>query len=413
MAATDTVARRRAVEALRAGVPCRSSVAVLGSGQPHVEEKFADLLDQLAHSERRSAPGILLGGGFGVGKSHLLTHLAHQAIEAGAAVSTVVVSKETPLHDPAKVFRAAQESLSTGTASGDGVVAEAAASLDPDTLEYAALTRWVNSPGSGMDERFAATLLVHERLRGGDLPGADDAVEEVVRFWRGDPLRVSDLKRALKSVGQGGVFSFGPLPARDLARQRMRFLAHLLRASGRTGLVVLFDEVELIGRYSLLQRARSYAELAGWLNRDHVGAGDPLFAVLAMTDDFEAAVLSGKNDRELIPTKLRDKQTPEWDEVATAAVAGMRHIDRDLVLLDPPTDTELDRVYVALKRLHGDAFGWDPPDVAGLERLGATRMRQYVRAWINEWDLVMLDPSYQPRTEVVAMTSSYDEDEDL
>jgi hypothetical protein len=29
------------------------------------------------------------------------------------------------------------------------------------------------------------------------------------------------------------------------------------------------------------------------------------------------------------------------------------------------------------------------------------RMRQYVRAWINEWDLVRLDPQFRPQTEVV------------
>jgi hypothetical protein len=34
-------------------------------------------------------------------------------------------------------------------------------------------------------------------------------------------------------------------------------------------------------------------------------------------------------------------------------------------------------------------------------------MRQYVRAWINEWDLVRLDPSYQPITDVVDVPGDY------
>ena len=84
-----------------------------------------------------------------------------------------------------------------------------------------------------------------------------------------------------------------------------------------------------------------------------------------------------------------------------------RHIEHDLLLLDPPDDAELDRAYAALRRLHGDAFGWSPPDVAGLERLGATRMRQYVWAWINEWDLIRLDPAYVPYTEAVEIASDY------
>jgi hypothetical protein len=40
-------------------------------------------------------------------------------------------------------------------------------------------------------------------------------------------------------------------------------------------------------------------------------------------------------------------------------------------------------------------------------------MRQYVRTWINEWDLRRLDPSYQPETEVVDISSNYREDPDL
>jgi hypothetical protein len=139
----------------------------------------------------------------------------------------------------------------------------------------------------------------------------------------------------------------------------------------------------------------------------------PLAAVFTMTDDFSEAVLAGKNDREELPGKLRGRQTPEWDETAALAEAGMRHIGSDMLLLEPPDDAELDRTYAALKKLHGDAFGWSPPDVAGLERLGATRMRQYVRAWINEWDLLRLDPSFRPETVAVDIASDYREDADL
>ena len=177
--------------------------------------------------------------------------------------------------------------------------------------------------------------------------------------------------------------------------------------------MILFDEVELIGRYSLLQRGRSYAELARWLGSKNAGQGLPLVAVFAMTDDFDEAVLTGKNDRADIPLKLRAKQSPEWDETATLAEAGMRHIEHDMLLLEPPDDDELDRAYAALKKLHADAFAWSPPDVAGLERLGATRMRQYVRAWINEWDLVRLDPDFQPQSLAVDVASNYREDASL
>jgi hypothetical protein len=91
----ELVARRRAVEALRSGVPSWDGVAVLGSGQPVAEDRFTTLLERLSEPgwSADASPGLLLGGGFGAGKSHLLTHLGHLAMASGFVVSTVVISK--------------------------------------------------------------------------------------------------------------------------------------------------------------------------------------------------------------------------------------------------------------------------------------------------------------------------------
>jgi P-loop Domain of unknown function (DUF2791) len=406
----DRLAGRRAVEALRSGVPNADAVIALGSGQGDIEDRFTGLLEDITRPQnsRRGRASMLLGAGFGEGKSHLLTHLGQLATSAGFVVSTVVISKETPLHDPAKVLRAAVESAVAPDGARD-VVAEAAAALDTDGPGYAELLRWLRGPGRDMNERFDATLLLHQRLSS-DAPGADEEfLDSIVRFWSGDPLRMPDLRRQLKAVGEAKSFTFAPVKVRDLARQRLRFLPRLLRAGGSAGWVVLFDEVELIGRYSLLQRGRSYAELARWLDADPSDEGEPLVTIAAITDDFEAAVLLGKNDLNALPPRLRDRQTEEYAKMASLAEVGMRHIERDLLPLVPPDQAELDRAYRTLRQLHGGAYGWEPPDVPGLEQLGATRMRQYVRAWINEWDLVRLDPGYRPITDVVDIPGNYRE----
>jgi bacteriophage exclusion system BrxC/D-like protein len=397
------VARRRAVEALRAGVPSRDAVAVLGSGQTTIEDRFAELRESASAG---TPGGLLLGGGFGTGKSHLLEHLAGLALGDGFAVSRVVISKETPLHDPVKVFRAAADTAITAAGSGPAI-AEAAAELDVEARGYAELLRWAGSAAADLNERFPATLELFARVRDRDA----EVAESIVRFWSGDPIRVPDLRRHLRQIGLARPV-LPPVPAKELSRQRLRFAAKLL-AAGCAGWVILFDEVELIGRYTLLQRAKSYAEIARWIRGEHGAPAVPIAAVLAMTDDFEAAVITGKGDLEQVPAKLRAKDTQEAGELAAAAEVGMRIVDRDMTLLVPPDAAELDQAYRRLKQLHADAFGWQPPDVAGLERLGATRMRQYVRAWINEWDLVRLDPRYQPNTEAVDVVYDYREDEAL
>ncbi|MCL5948839.1 MAG: ATP-binding protein [Actinobacteria bacterium] len=119
MAATDaqkssaaTVAALRALEALRAGLPNRESVLYLGTMQDQVVDKY---LANLEFTKRRANwepvegvyDGLLLASGFGSGKSHLLEYLAQRALQEHFVVSSVVISKETPLHNISAVYRAA------------------------------------------------------------------------------------------------------------------------------------------------------------------------------------------------------------------------------------------------------------------------------------------------------------------
>ena len=169
-------------------------------------------------------------------------------------MSTVVISKETPLHDPAKVLRAAVAAAVAPDGSRD-VVAQAAAGLDPDSPAYAELIRWLRGPGADLNERFEATLLLHQRLGTDASDGDEEFIDTIVRFWSGDPLPCPTFADSSRPSARPRPFLL-PITVRELARQRSRFLPRLLRAGGGAGWVILFDEVELIGRYSLLQRGR-------------------------------------------------------------------------------------------------------------------------------------------------------------
>ena len=117
-----SVERRRALEALRAGVPNRDAVMVLGSMQQGVDDRFTELLAAVDGLPDGAAPGgMLVGGGFGSGKSHALEHLSHMALSEGFVVSKVVVSKETPLHDPTKMYRAAIEAAKVPGRPGSAI----------------------------------------------------------------------------------------------------------------------------------------------------------------------------------------------------------------------------------------------------------------------------------------------------
>ncbi len=66
-----------------------------------------------------------------------------------------------------------------------------------------------------------------------------------MRFWSGDQLKVSDLRRWLREYGEPAP-QLRAIPQRELARQRIRFLGRLFTATGKAGWLLLFDEAELI-----------------------------------------------------------------------------------------------------------------------------------------------------------------------
>ena len=258
-----TLTCRRALEALRNGVPNREAVNILGCKQPGAESRFEEMLTSVADKDNppEGALGMLVSGDFGSGKSHLLTHLEHQALSRGFVCSTVVISKETPLYDLGKVFKSAVDNGRMPNRSGR-LIEELGQALKPDSEDYANFFRWANDTESNrLSQMFPASLLVHERSRDLELNS------EIEHFWAGDRIKISRVKDGLRQIEQIQSYSFRAPKAAELPPQRLRFVIELIKAAGYKGWVVLLDEIELVGSYSILQRGRSYAELSRWLGQ--------------------------------------------------------------------------------------------------------------------------------------------------
>ena len=161
------LAARRAVEALRSGVPSRDAVAALGSGQADIEDRFGDAARRRSVRVRNGRAGCCSAAGSARARATCWSTWPTSRWTGASPVSRVVVSKETPLHDPAKVLRAAVESA-VSPDGAVGAVAEAAAGLDPDSPGYAELLRWATASAAPVDERFPATLSLFPRVLGGE-----------------------------------------------------------------------------------------------------------------------------------------------------------------------------------------------------------------------------------------------------
>lgn len=411
----DDVHHQRVIESLRAGVPSPGAVKALGCPQPTVKSKFQQMLQDAQASIHKgwTTKGMLIEGGFGTGKSHLLESLRHMALDSRFICSKVVISKETPLYSPALMFRAAIESADIPQKRGDAL-AEVAADLNFRSPQYADFYEWVHRQGGEIDGRFAATVFLYERM-----VNDPELSHRMIRFWAGDPLSDAEIKRYLKSCDSNVSYRFERISPMEMALQRFKFVSRLMIAAGYSGWILLIDEAEIIGRYSFKQRAQSYAELARWLGRleassfADLGYKSGLAAVMALTDDFQSAILDEKGDREKVPEKLRETGSETDLVLSRQAEQGMRLIECERIPLVGPYEQLVEEIYHKIRSIHGSAYGWEPPQVPTIERLSSTRMREYVKGWITEWDLKRLDPNQKVEIELTEIRQDYSEDIEL
>ncbi len=406
---------RRALEALRNGVPNREAVAILGCNQPEAERRFEQMLTLAAEGTDRPGgnPGMLVSGDFGSGKSHLLTHLEHEALSRGFICSTVAISKETPLYDLAKVFKSAVENGRMPDRSGR-MIEELGQALDPRSAAYSNFVAWANdTQANGLNQVFPASLLVHERSRDLELNS------EIEYYWGGDRIMLSRVKDGLRQIGQLGNYSFRAPRLAELAAQRLAFITGLVRAAGYRGWIVLLDEIELVGSYSLLQRGRSYSELARWLGRSPGKSHPGLAVVGTVTEDFALEIISPdgtRRDRDYVVPRLAvPRLVARYGDLSEDAETGMQVLERDCLPLNAPSDTDVQEMVEKLRETYSVAYSWDAPAID--RRAGGAgyqnRMRYKVRASINEWDLLRLYPGYRPETEGDEFRHSYEPDADM
>ncbi len=398
---------RQALEALRNGVPNREAVEILGCNQPEVESRFDDLLLKTIDTDNppEGALSLLVSGDFGTGKSHLLSYLENRALSEGFACSRVAISKETPLYNLKQVFISAIQHARLGGRTGQLMEEIGDRVNRRGSEDYDRFARWVNAGDNGLHPYFPATLMIYERSRDLEL---DSDIES---FWAGEAIRAARVREGLRIISQQRTFPNLRAPrAADLPPQQLRFATELIKGSGYKGWVVLLDELELVGSYTLLQRARAYAELARWLGNTSDEQYPGLIVVGTVTQGFEAEILGqySKNDRSVAPNRLRDRNQ---GELAAWAEAGIRALERETVPLRSLSDEDVRGTIETLRVVHSKAYDWDAPEPTA-ELGGAAyqnTIRYKVRACINEWDLRRLYPDLRPEIEGQEFQHRYEE----
>ena len=400
------IAARSAIEALRAGVPNRAAIRLLGSDDDLLRQDFSNRLGRCdaALRDGKQVEGIILSGGFGAGKSHQLGYLSELAHQQNFVFSLLPISKETPLFDPARLFAAAIRAAVVPDANDD-VMTAVMRRLRPNSERYDALESWTTTEvrGGRLAPVFEALLYLIPRRT---TDPEDHA--RIARFFGGGKLASTVVNGWLRDAGASRLFDVRRVREADLALQRVRVAPRLFRASGYSGWCLLLDEVELIGRYSPLQRGRSYAELARWLGLDEAPVPG-LVTVAAVVGDFSDKMFRETHDDELIPTRLDERGMVRQ---ALMAKRGIEWLERHQTRLNRPIEAGLRRSLDKIAGFYRDAYGWTPPRLDIGELLTGKSMRQYVKSWITSWDIERLY-GQTPQIEAETIATDYRESSEI
>jgi hypothetical protein len=282
--------RQEVIDALRRGtVPARGlELFAVGLGR---FEKAID--DELAAAAAGRAVFKAVRGDYGTGKTFFARWLEQRARQTGFATALVQISEnDTPLYRMETVYRRALESLQTrewaeGTfrilverwfGSLEDSVLESGG-VDPNDL--AAVTKAVTdlleqrlATVSATQPQYAAALRACYAAR---VAGDPATAEGLIAWLMAQPNVSADIKR--RAGIKGEVDHTG-------ASGFLRGLLVLLKQIGRTGLVLVLDEVETIQRVRADSREKSLNAIRQLIDDVDAGRYPGLYVLMTGTPQF-------------------------------------------------------------------------------------------------------------------------------
>jgi len=380
----EIVTARSAIEALRAGVPSRHAVSQLGTTQHAIKERFHAALESIGAG--KSAHPLVISADFGNGKSHFLEYCQAIAEREGFVTSYTVVSPEMPLGSGHVVLKAIAEAARAPGRTGKAI-REIAADLNANPSAFASLRAWAQN--ADIHERFRALLHLYEAFR------ADEEFRtQILEDLEGKLLGKMIIKRKLKEIGEAAAYDLSGPRNPLLAHDRIRILAQFFRACNCKGIVVFFDEVERMARFSRKQRFAAYEEI-GWWRAIAETAGAAILPVFAMTTGFVETTITGdkQDERQFVASTFGVAD----DEESNYGRRGIELLKAEPAKLDPPTPEQEEEVRYRIKAIYEQAYGVNVPSLPSRTTDLHRSIRWEIRRWITEWDLMRYDPSYVPK----------------
>ncbi|MCL2152798.1 MAG: DUF2791 family P-loop domain-containing protein [Oscillospiraceae bacterium] len=320
----------RLIEPLRMGISSKEVAKELYGGN-------ADLMGEMSEwMNSGTGDGRIITGAYGEGKTHLLNMAYHMAHKNNMVVSVVMLSKGTPIslldnvyqsaaintylpdHDQPGFFQLLDKLSPSEMAD---LQAYAKKELQTNKLYYL-LKLYYNTDDSEIKRSICADLL-----------GAymhNSKIVEAHRITFGEKVEFST--NFVESVHMIDYF---------------RFLSRLFTLSRFKGWLILFNELELIGRHGRSTRFEGYANISKLLHGDI----DNTYCLFALTNNYAMQVIEGKEER---------KHLAEANDYAKEDILYILSRIETAPEIPPMQRKEFFVVVSKIRTIHSQAYGWVP-----------------------------------------------------
>ena len=331
---------RGIIEALRSGISSHEVGLYFSSARPIIMREFQETLDRVA-AEGASGARVITGK-YGEGKTHLLNTVRGIAQAQNMVVSTVTVSKETPVSNTGQLYaKIIQGTYLPGYLQPGIAPALSKLSLSqppvPSLLEYSLINLMSNKLYYLMKSYLGTQDDEEKYLLGADLEGDFIAPATLRKIYR-------------RIFGEPAIFNTNFVRAKHCF-DYITLLAKCFRMLGYSGWLILFDEAELIGRLGRRSRMKAYLTMHGFLKP---AQWEGVYSIFAMGASFIPDVLEAK--QEYLGVDRDEKLFPFEKEAIYEVLADIE----DATQLTTLTREETADVLAKILTYHERAFDWQP-----------------------------------------------------
>ncbi len=370
----DAQQARRVIEGLRSGIPYREMAHEIVLGRENQIALLNRMMDLTGEGHRPKFPAVFLRASYGQGKTHLMQSYWGSASDRNWVVSYVSLSKETPIDRMDLLYpKIIASTYVPGAKFGSmSLIVDQALSRSQVLAEARA---------QEFSPRAMAVL--------DNLVTHNEGYSELLQDVSGTFLPIGRLKQ-LYRANFNRPLKISNSPMRDEAYEYLRLTDALIRWAGYAGWLILFDEVELIGKLGKGARARSYASIGRILDLAMPGT----LSSWALASNFLTDVVHQRNDQEIAPAWLQSRSKTADDPLVNWCRQGIDALIESKPL-DPLSRQQIDGLLEQIYLLHQDAYAWRPPQsLDGLIRFvhnmapaQDTRIRTYVRLSLTILDI--------------------------